>query len=171
MRRVALLLVAASVLSIGVSAAPAQAAKEKKITDCKKDKKLNENLSAAFQGFLSGTSGVESGKTVENGDKIAPAIQLGKAANPNPTSKTWVVGLAAKCDGKKASTFTYDLAITPSTETTAPTKGLGLNFAGDGVLDKKTGKWLISALTVCDLIGKNPATPTAGPQCLAAAGG
>ena len=176
MRRVALLLVAVSVLGIGITAGPAQAAKEKKITDCKKDKNLDANIAKAFDTYLSGDTTAIKMSLVEDGDKIAPISDKGAAAalangQTNSSTTTQTFNVQATCDGKKAATFTYDLATgIPKPVTAPPTKGLGLNFAGDAVLSKK-GVWLVSALTVCDLIGKNPLTPTLGAECLAVVGG
>lgn len=166
MRRLVVLVVAAAVMALGAFGGSAHAAK--KITNCKKDKKLDENIAKSFQAFLSRSPGHED--LLEKGDVLAQFIEEGRRANPNPTNKTWVVDLQATCDGKKAATFTYDLALTDATATSAPTKGLGLNFAGDAILDKKKGIWLISALTVCDLLGQNPATPGIGDRCIAAVG-
>jgi superfamily II DNA/RNA helicase len=71
---------------------------------------------------------------------------------------------------KTAATFTYDLGRVPRPITGPPSTGFGLSFAGDAVLDKKKGVWLISSATICDLIGQNPNTPGLGAECLAAIG-
>src|SRR5215211_2854000 len=157
MRRVALLLVAASVLSIGVFAGPAHAAK---VTSCKQDKKLNQNIQAAFAPFFTSDATAEKMATIQDGDKIAPIVEEGArvAAAAGQTSAgttTYPVKVQATCDGKKAATFTYDLALSvPKPVTKPPVSGAGLNFSGDAVLSK--GKWLISGATICDLVGANP---------------
>ena len=172
MRRVVLLLVAASIMSVGLMAGPAGAAK--KITNCKKDKNLNANIAKAFDQYLSGDTTADKLKYIQDGDKIAPISDEGAAAaaaagQTNTSTTTLTYNVQAKCDGKKAATFTYDLATgVPKPVTAPPTKGLGLNFAGDAVLDKKKGVWLISAGTICDLIGQNPNTPGLGDKCLQA---
>lgn len=176
MRRVAILLVAASVLGIAVSAGPASAAKEKKITSCKKDKNLDENIQAAFIPFFTGKTGAERVANVEDGDKITAIVQESTdaaAAGGQTTAGTITlpVAIAATCDGKKAATFEYDLALAqPATAASnPPATGVGLAFAGDAVLTK--GKWVITALTICDLIGQNPNTPGIGERCQDAAFG
>jgi hypothetical protein len=177
MRRVLLVVMAASVMSLGFVAGPAEAAKTKKITNCKKDKALNENVAKAFDAYLSGDTTAQKMLYVEDGSKIAPISDKGSAAaaaagQTSTGTTTLTFNVQATCDGKKAATFTYDLATgIPKPVTAAPTKGLGLNFAGDAVLDKKKGIWLVSGATICDLIGKNPNTPTLGAECLTAIGG
>ena len=177
MRRVILVLLAATVMSLGFTAGPADAAKTKKITDCKKDKALNANIAKAFDTYLSGDTVAIKMTYVENATKVQPISEKGAAAalaagQTNTSTTTLTYNVQAKCDGKASATFTYDLATQiPKPVTAAPTKGLGLNFAGDAVLDKKKGVWLISGATICDLIGKNPNTPTLGAECLAAIGG
>jgi hypothetical protein len=174
MRRVAALLVAASIssLAFGLFAGPASAAA--KVTDCKKDKKLNPNITKALDAYLTGATSADQMKFVQNGAKIVPFSEQSRqeAAAKGQTSadtKTLTFGLKATCDGKKAATFTYDLALNvPKSATTTPTKGAGLNFSGDAVLDTKKGVWLISALTICDLLGGGDAA--LGQQCAQAAG-
>jgi hypothetical protein len=173
MRRVVLLLVAASIMSVGLMAGPAGAAK--KITDCKKDKNLEANITKAFNAYLGGLTTAEKLKYIEDGPKIAPISDEGAAAaaaagQTSTDTATQIFKVTATCDGKKAATFTYDLGRVPRPITGPPSTGFGLSFAGDAVLDKK-GVWLISAATVCDLIGQNPNTPTLGAKCLAAIGG
>jgi len=174
MRRVALVMAAAMVLGTGLatSASPAFA-KEKKIESCQKDKKLNENIQTAFVPFFLGATAAERGAAVQDGDKIIPFIdESNKAAQAagqsSSATATYPVSIDATCDGKKAATFEYDLALNvPKPVTAVPSTGIGLNFAGDAALVK--GKWLITALTICDLIGQNPATPTIGQRCQDAA--
>jgi hypothetical protein len=166
------MLVAVSVLGIGFTAGPAQAAKEKKITSCKKDKLLAEHIQTAFNTYLGGSTTAEKMAGVQDGDKIAPISDEGAriaAANGQTSSSTttYAVSIKPTCDGKTGATFTYDLAINvPKPVTNPPSSGIGLNFAGDAALVK--GKWLISGSTVCDLIGQNPQTPGLGEKCLAA---
>jgi hypothetical protein len=166
MRRVALLLVAASVLSTVVFAGPASAAK---IKSCQKDKKLNENIQKAFVPFFLGETSAERAANVQDGDKITALLDESTAAaraggQTTANTATYPVSIDATCDGKKAATFQYDLALNvPKPITSPPSSGVGLDFAGDAVLVK--GKWLITALTICDLIGANPATPTIGQRC------
>lgn len=177
MRRVLLVVIAATVMSLGFVAGPAEAAKTKKLTDCKKDKALNANIAKAFDAYLSGDTTAAKLLYIEDGAKIAPISDKGAAAalaagQTSASTTTLTYNVQATCDGKKAATFTYDLAIgIPKPVTAAPTKGLGLNFAGDAVLDTKKGVWLVSGATICDLIGKNPNTPTLGAECLTAIGG
>ena len=172
MRRVALVLVAASVLTVGFATGPASAQKAKKIASCQKDKKINENIQAAFATYLTGETTDAKMANIEDGDKIAPISEEGSriaAANGQTDSATttYPVSINATCDGKKNATFTYDLAIrVPKPITNPPSSGIGLEFAGDAVLVK--GKWLISGATVCDLIGQNPQTPGLGDKCLEA---
>lgn len=171
MRRFALMLVVVSVLGAGVAAGPAHAAK--KITNCKKDKNLNENLMTSFDAFLAGSTTAEKVKYIENGDKVAKFVEEGNqeavARGQTSSDKANVtVNLEAECDGKKAATFTYDLAIgLTKPVTTKPATGAGLNFSGEGILDKKTGTWFISAATICDLLGAG--NPERGQRCLAEA--
>ena len=168
MRRVVLLVVAASIMSIGFMAGPAAAAK--KITDCKKDKKLNENIQAAFVPFFLGETSAARAASVQDGTKIIPMLDKSTAAaqaggQSTSSTVTYPVSIEATCDGKKAATFTYDLATgIPKPVTNPPSTGIGLDFAGDAALVK--GKWVITAGTICDLIGANPATPTLGAECL-----
>jgi len=177
MRRVVLLLVAAAIMSVGLMAGTADAAKKPaKITDCKKDKNLNANIAKAFDTYLAGDTTAAKMQFIQDGDKVAPISDEGSrlaAANgqTNTTTATQTYNLQAKCDSKTAATFTYDLGTVPKPVTAPPTKGFGLNFGGDAVLDKKKGVWLISAATVCDLIGQNPQTPGLGDKCLQAIGG
>jgi hypothetical protein len=168
MRRVVLVLVAASIMAIGLMAGSAGAAK--KVTDCKKDKNLEASLTKAFNTYLGGLTTAEKLKYIEDGDKIAPISDEGAriAAQTGQTTAdtaTQIFKLTATCDGKKAATFTYDLGRVPRPITGPPSTGFGLSFAGDGVLDKK-GVWLISGATVCDLIGQNPNTPGLGQKCI-----
>ena len=170
MRRVALVLVAASVLTVGLTTGPASAQKAKKIVSCQKDKNINENIQTAFATYLTGVTTAEKMANIQDGDKIAPISDEGAAiaaANGQTSSATttYPVSIQASCDGKKNATFTYDLAIqVPRPITNPPSSGIGLEFAGDAVLVK--GKWLISGATVCDLIGQNPQTPGLGDKCL-----
>ncbi len=171
MRRVAILLAATMALSAFVFAGPATAANPtaKKITSCKKDKKLNENIPLAFVPFFLGETSAERAGSVQDGDKITALLEestkAAQAAGQSSADKaTYPVAIVAECDGKTGATFTYDLALgLAKPVTNPPSTGAGLNFAGDAVLVK--GKWLISGLTVCDLLGANPATPTIGQRC------
>ena len=168
MRRVVLLVVAVSIMGIGLMAGPAGAAK--KITDCKKDKNLDANITKAFNQYLGAETSAEKLKYIQDGAKIQPISEEGAAAaaaagQTSTTTATQIFKLTATCDGKKAATFTYDLGRVPRPITGPPSTGFGLSFAGDGVLDKK-GVWLISGATVCDLIGQNPNTPGLGQKCL-----
>jgi hypothetical protein len=171
MRRVALVLVAAMVLGTGaVTAAPATAAKEKKIKSCKKDKKVAEHIQDAFNVYLTSDSSEDKMEFVQDGEKLISISDEGSAAaaaagQTTSDTTTYAVDLQVTCDGKKAATFTYDLAINlPKPVTNPPSTGIGLDFAGDAVLVK--GKWLITGATVCDLIGQNPNTPGLGEKCL-----
>ena len=174
MRRVALMLVAVSVLGIGFTAGPASAAtKPAKITTCKKDKNLNANIQAAFVTYFLGATTTDKMANIQDGAKVAPFSDEATAAAQasgqagTATTATYPVTIKATCDGKTAATFTYDLALNvPKPITTPPSSGVGLNFAGDAALVK--GKWLITPTTICDLIGANPATPTLGARCTAA---
>jgi hypothetical protein len=173
MRKFAVLLLAFAVVGVGITAAPAGAQKQKKITSCKKDKNLDENIAKAFNQYLGATTTTEKLTYVEDGAKIAPISDEGAAAaaaagQTNPTTATQIYKVTATCDGKKAATFNYDLGVVPRPITGPPATGFGLNFAGDAVLQK--GVWLISAATICDLIGQNPRTPGLGAKCLAAIG-
>lgn len=171
MRRVAIMLVAASVLGTIAAATPASAASPaaKKITSCQKDKKLNANIQAAFVPFFLGETSTARTATVEDGSKITALLDESTAAaqaagQSSSSTATYPVAIVATCDGKTGATFTYDLALgLPKPVTNPPSTGAGLNFAGDAVLTK--GKWLISGLTICDLIGANPNTPTIGARC------
>lgn len=174
MRRVAVMLVAVSVLGIGVAAGPAEA-KTKKITVCKKDKKINENIQAAFATYFTGDTSADKMANVKDGSKISAiseeALAVARAGGQagTATTTTYPVSIDATCDSKKTATFQYDLALgVPKPVTSPPSSGIGLDFAGDAVLVK--GKWLISGATVCDLLGANPATPGLGARCLAALG-
>jgi len=168
MRRVVLLLVAASIMSVGLMAGPAGAAK--KITSCQKDKNVNANIQAAFVPFFLGATSADRVKTVKDGAKITSLLDESTAAaqaagQSNSSTATYPVTIKATCDSKTTATFTYDLALgVPKPVTSPPSSGAGLNFAGDAVLSK--GKWLVSAGTICDLIGANPNTPTIGQRCL-----
>jgi hypothetical protein len=166
------MLVAVSVLGIGVTAGPAEA-KTKKITVCKKDKKINENIQAAFATYFTGATSAEKMANVQDGDKISSisdeALKAAQASGQAGTSTTttYPVSIDASCDSKTTATFEYDLALgVPKPVTSPPSTGIGLNFAGDAAIVK--GKWLISGATVCDLLGQNPATPGLGARCLAA---
>jgi hypothetical protein len=176
MRRVLLVLVAASVMSVGFAAGPAHAQKSKKITDCKKDKALAANIQKAFNTYLQADTATAKMEFVEDGEKIIPISEEGSrvAAASGQTSSattTAAVDIQATCDGKKAAAFTYDLAIgLPKPVTVVPSTGIGLDFAGDAVLTKK-GVWFITGATICDLIGQNPNTPGLGDKCLTAIGG
>ena len=168
MRRVVLLLVAASIMSVGLMAGPASAAK--KITSCQKDKNVNANIQAAFVPFFLGATSADRVKTVADGTKITALLDESTAAaqaagQSSSSTATYPVAIQATCDSKTTATFTYDLALgLPKPVTNPPSTGVGLKFAGDALLKK--GKWLISAGTICDLIGANPNTPTIGPRCL-----
>ncbi|MFM8304578.1 MAG: hypothetical protein ACKOA9_09815 [Actinomycetota bacterium] len=171
MRRVALLLAGAMVLSTVAFAGPASAAK---VTSCSKDKKLNVNIQKAFIPFFVGTTATEKVANVQDGDKITTVVeestQAARSGGQTASGTVTVpVEVKATCDGKKAAIFTYDLALNQpaGTENNPPATGAGLNFAGDAVLQK--GKWVIAALTICDLIGQNPNTPTIGQRCQDAA--
>jgi hypothetical protein len=177
MRRVALMLVAISVLGIGFTAGPAYAKSTKpaKITSCKKDKKLNANIQTAFATYFLGATTTDKMTNVQDGTKVAPfsdeATAAAKASGQGGTATTgtYPVTIKATCDGKTTATFTYDLALNvPLPIATPPSSGVGLNFAGDAALVK--GKWLITGGTICDLVGANPATPTIGARCTAALG-
>lgn len=176
MRRVALLLVSASLVGAAVfSGGPAGAAKNaKKVTSCKQDKKINENIAKAFDAFLSGTVVADQVKYVQNGDKVAPFVQEGlqEAADKGQSTSdtmTLTFGVDATCDGKKAATFSYDLALgVARTPPTSALKGAGLSFQGDAILDTKKGQWYISALTICDLIAAG--NSERGQRCAVAAG-
>jgi hypothetical protein len=168
MRRLVLLIVSVAIVSIGFMTGPAGAAK--KITDCKKDKNLDANITKAFNQYLGAETSVEKLKYIEDGTKIQPISDEGArvaAASGQTTSDTatQIFKLTATCDGKKAATFTYDLGRVPRPITGPPSTGFGLSFAGDAVLDKK-GVWLVSGATICDLIGQNPNTPGLGQKCL-----
>jgi hypothetical protein len=111
---------------------------------------------------------------VKDGTKIQPSVEISTAAakasgQSTASTVTIPVKVVATCDGKTGATFTYDLALNqPLTAvSTPPATGAGLNFSGDAVLVK--GAWLIDAATICDLIGKNPTTPTLGADCIKAA--
>jgi hypothetical protein len=170
MKRVALLLVAVAVMSTGVLAGPASAQKTKKVTVCKKDKNINTNIQQAFVPFFLGETSAARVAGVKDGTKITSLLDESTAAaqaggQSNSTTVTYPVSVEAACDGKKTATFTYDLALgVPKPVTSPPSSGAGLSFAGDAEIVK--GKWVISAGTICDLIGANPATPTIGPRCL-----
>ena len=173
MRRVLLVVVAASVMCVGFIAGPASAAK--KITDCKKDKALAANIQKAFNQYLTADTAADKMKYVEDGTKIIPISEEGSrvaAANgqTSSTTTTAATDIQPTCDGKKAATFSYDLAIgLPKPLTVVPSTGIGLDFAGDAVLTKK-GVWFITGATICDLIGQNPQTPGLGQKCLDAIG-
>jgi len=166
MRRVAILLVTTMALSAFVFAGPASAAK---IKSCKSDKKIEQNIQAAFVPFFLGETSAARAANIQDGDKIVTLLEESTAAaqaagQSSSSTATYPVEIVASCDGKKAATFTYDLALgLPKPVTSPPSTGAGLNFAGDAVL--VNGKWLISALTICDLIGANPNTPTIGQRC------
>jgi hypothetical protein len=175
MRRVLLLLVAAAIMSVGLMAGPAEA-KTKKITDCKKDKNLTANITKAFNTFLGGLTTAEKMTYVQDAAKVAQTSDKGAAAaadagQTSTDTATQIFKLTPTCDSKTTATFTYDLGRVPRPITGPPSTGFGLSFAGDAVLDKKKGVWLISSATICDLIGANPNTPTLGAECLAAIGG
>ena len=172
MRRVAILLAGAIVLSSMVfTAGPASAAKVK---SCQKDKKIAENIQAAFNQYLTGETSTDKMKLIQDGTKLIAISDEGAAAalaagQTSSDKTTLAVEIDATCDGKKAATFNYDLAVgVPKPVTSVPSTGIGLNFAGDAVLEK--GVWLISGATICDLIGQNPNTPGLGDKCLAALG-
>jgi hypothetical protein len=172
MRRVVVLIVAVAVatLGVGLTGGTAGAQKAKKIASCKKDKKLNENIQAAFVPFFLGETSAARASSVQDGEKIIPMLDKSTAAaqaggQSTSSTVTYPVSIEATCDGKKAATFTYDLATgIPKPVTNPPSTGIGLDFAGDAALVK--GKWVITAGTICDLIGANPATPTLGAECL-----
>jgi hypothetical protein len=174
MRRVAIMLVAASVLGIIATATPASAASPaaKKITSCKKDKNLAANIQTAFNQYLTSDTSADKMKLIQDGTKLIAISDEGaaaaKAAGQTTSDKTTLaVAIVPTCDGKAAATFKYDLAVgQPKPVTVVPSTGIGLNFAGDAVLQK--GVWLISGATICDLIGQNPNTPGLGDKCLAA---
>jgi len=181
MRRVALVLLATSLLSVGVLAGPAgagvdaKAKKSAKITDCKKDKNSAENIRAAFTPFFLGASTADKLAGIADGDKLVAIIDESTAAanasgqGGSATTATYPVIVEVTCDGKTAATFKYDLALNqPRNLTTPPTKGAGLSFVGDAELVK--GKWKVAGATLCDLVGANPATPTLGAKCLTALG-
>jgi hypothetical protein len=173
MRRVAILLVAAAVLGAGAIAGPAHAAKDKKIKSCQKDKNINANIQAAFVPFFTGETAADRVKNVQDGSKIQALVEestnaVRAAGQVAANTVTYPVEINATCDGKKAATFKYDLALNqPKPVTNPPSTGIGLEFAGDAVLVK--GKWVITALTICDLIGANPNTPGLGERCQKAA--
>ncbi|MBM3693994.1 MAG: hypothetical protein FJW77_12000 [Actinobacteria bacterium] len=178
MRRVAILLVASLALGTGLvtAASPAFAAKKKtaKITSCKADKNLNVNVQQAFIPFFTGQTAAERVANVLDGTKILAPVEVSTAAarasgQSSAATVTIPVKVVATCAGKTGARFTYDLALNQpaSAVSSPPATGAGLNFAGDAVLVK--GKWLIDPLTVCDLIGRNPSTPTVGPDCIKAA--
>ncbi|MFO1538705.1 MAG: hypothetical protein ACKOVH_12945 [Actinomycetota bacterium] len=178
MRRVAILLVASLALGTGLvtAASPAFAAKKKtaKITSCKADKNLNVNVQQAFIPFFAGQTAAEKVAKVKDGTKIQASVEISTAAaraggQSSAGTVTIPVKIQATCDGKNGATFFYDLALNqpPSAVSTPPATGAGLNFSGDAVLVK--GVWLIDAVTICDLIGKNPNTPTLGADCTKAA--
>ena len=175
MRRVVLLLVAAAIMSVGLMAGPAGAAK--KVTDCKKDKNLVPSITKAFNTYLGGATTAEKMTYIQDAAKVAPISDEGAAlaaanGQTNSTTATQIFKLEATCQGKTAANFTYDLGVVPRPITgTPPSTGYGLKFAGDAVLDKKKGVWLISSATICDLIGQNPQTPGLGDKCLQAIGG
>jgi hypothetical protein len=113
---------------------------------------------------------------IQDATKLAPISDKGAAAaaaagQTSSDTATQIFKLTPTCDGKTAATFTYDLGRVPRPITGPPSTGFGLSFAGDAVLDKKKGVWLISSATICDLIGANPNTPGLGAECLAAIGG
>lgn len=170
MRRVALVLVAVAVMSVGFTAGPASAQKGKKITSCKKDKKINENIQAAFVPFFLGETSAARAASVQDGEKIISILDESTAAaaaagQTSSATATYPVSIEATCDGKKAATFSYDLALqVPKPVTNPPSSGIGLDFAGDAVLVK--GKWVVSGATICDLVGQNPNTPGLGQKCL-----
>lgn len=167
MRRVAILLATTLALSAFVFAGPASAAKVK---SCQKDKKLAENIQTAFNQYLTSETSTDKMKLVEDGTKLIAISDEGSAAaaaagQTSADKATLAVAIKPTCDGKKAATFKYDLAVgVPKPITSIPSTGIGLNFAGDAVLSK--GVWLISGATVCDLIGQNPNTPGLGDKCL-----
>ena len=175
MRRVVLVLVAIAVMSVGVLTGPAGAAKTKKITDCKKDKNLAANITKAFNTYLGGTTTAEKMTYIQDAAKLTPISEKGAAAaaaagQTTSDTATQIYKLTPTCDGKTGATFTYDLGRVPRPITGPPSTGFGLSFAGDAVLDKKKGVWLISSATICDLIGQNPQTPGLGQKCLDAIG-
>jgi hypothetical protein len=175
MRRLVLLIVAVAVMTVGVLTGPAGAAKTKKITDCKKDKDLAANITKAFNTYLGGTTTAEKMTYIQDAAKLTPISDKGAAAaaaagQTTSDTATQIYKLTPTCDGKKAATFTYDLGRVSRPITGPPSTGFGLSFAGDAVLDKKKGVWLISSATICDLIGQNPNTPGLGAECLAAIG-
>jgi len=174
MRRVVLLLVAAAIMSVGLMAGTAGAAK--KITDCKKDKNLVANITKAFNTYLGGDTTAAKMVYIQDAAKLAPISDEGArlaAANGQTSADTatQIFKLEPTCDSKTTATFTYDLGRVPKPITGPPSTGFGLKFAGDAVLDKKKGVWLISSATICDLIGANPSTPGLGDKCLQAIGG
>src|SRR5205085_1250669 len=81
-------------------------------------------------------------------DKGAAAAAA--AGQTSSDTATQIFKLTPTCEGKAAATFTYDLGRVPRPITGPPSTGFGLSFAGDAVLDKKKGVWLISSATVCD---------------------
>jgi hypothetical protein len=169
MRRLVLLIVSAAIVSVGFMAGPAGAAK--KITDCKKDKNLEANITKAFNLYLGGTTTAEKMTLVQDAAKLTPISDEGAAAaaaagQTTSDTATQIYKLTPTCDGKTTATFTYDLGRVPRPITGPPATGFGLSFAGDAVLDKKKGVWLVSSATICDLIGQNPNTPTLGAKCL-----
>lgn len=181
MRRVALVLLATSLLAVGALAGPAGASvdakskKTAKITECKKDKNAVENIRVAFTPFFLGATSAEKLAGIADGDKLVVIIDKSTAAanasgqGGTATTATFPVIKKVTCDGKTAATFEYDLALNqPKNLTTPPATGVGLAFAGDAELVK--GKWKVSGATLCDLVGANPATPTLGAECLTALG-
>jgi hypothetical protein len=164
-RRLGMLIVAVSVAAALVVAAPASAKKAKKVTKC--DARAGELIQAAFIQYFVAPTAAEKVKYVKDGKKIVASTDASIAANAEagltpPDVYSVPVDLKATCDGKKAATFTYDIARIPKTATppsTVPagTKGFGLSLTGDAVLDTKKGQWLVTAATICDLMNGSPA--------------
>ncbi len=89
----------------------------------------------------------------------------GRAARRSSTTTTAAVDIQATCDGKKAATFTYDLAVgLPKPVTGSAVHRHRPDFAGDAVLTKK-GVWFISgAARSVTSSGQNPNTPGLGAE-------
>lgn len=179
-RRLGILIVVASVAGALLVASPASAKKTKKVTKC--DSRASELIQTAFIQYFVAPTAAEKVKYVEDGKKIVAATDASITANAEagltPADVYSVpVDLKATCDGKKAATFTYDIARIPKTPTppsTVPagTTGFGLSLTGDAVLDTKKGQWLVTAATICDLMNGSPAPKAkeAAADCYRAVG-
>jgi len=160
--------IAAGTLVVGTTAATAGASTASKITKCV-PKTAGKGIQKALVAFLTGATGADKVALVDvaadQRDALAAAVDASGAAAeaqglalPVTAAKT-----KATCSGKKAATFTYDLVNKDTGDPLLPGQ------AGDAVLKK--GKWLLSAVFVCDLGDQNPAGAGAiSTQCYTAIG-